>query len=43
MWYRNRRNLHVSCVSNTALIAASMQAWIFIEITEGGLNVLIYV
>jgi hypothetical protein len=39
MQYRNGRNLHVSCVSDTALIAASMRARIFKEITEGGYNV----
>jgi hypothetical protein len=39
MWYRNGRNLHVSCVSDTALIAASTRARIFIEILEGGYNV----
>ena len=39
----NSRNSHVSCVSDTALIAASMRARIFIEITEGGYKVYIYV
>ena len=43
MRYHNGRNLHVSCVSDTALIAASMRARIVIEITEGGYNVLFYV
>ncbi len=43
MWYRNGHNSHVSCASDTALIAASMWARIFIEITEGGYIVLIYV
>jgi hypothetical protein len=42
MWYRNGRSLHVSCVSNTALSAASMRAQIE-KITKGGYNVLIYV
>ena len=43
MWYHNGHNSNVSCVSDTALIAASMRARIFKEITDGGYNVLIYV
>jgi hypothetical protein len=43
MGCRNGRNSHVSCVSDNALSAASMRAWILKEVTEDGFNVYIYV